>query len=194
MKEKMLAYLKSFQMLTDEEIHIIADSSEYLSCKKGDILLKEGQVASKCYFVLQGCIREYHIKNGIEKSTNFFTEGESVTAYSSVASSTPSRRYLECSEDCILTVGNKSAEEEMCELIPRLKSVLLQETERIAGKTQDEFADFLTSSPEDRYRTFLDQKGHLLNRVPQHQIASYLGITPESLSRIRKRIHNKKVK
>lgn len=194
MKEKMIAYLTNFQILTEEEIHLIADSSKYLLCKKGDILLKEGQVASSCYFVIEGCIREYHIKNGVEKSTNFFIEGDSVTAYSSATASTPSRRYLECAENCILTVGNKSAEEEMCELIPRLKSVLLQETERIAGKTQDDFADFLTSSPEDRYRNFLENKGHLLNRVPQHQIASYLGITPESLSRIRKRIHNKKVK
>ncbi len=194
MKEKFLTFLENFQILTEAERNLIADNTKLISCKKGDILLKEGQVATKCYLVLEGCIREYHLKDGVEKSTNFFTEGESVTSYSSASSLTPSRHYLECAEDCILTVGSHDLEQDMYKRIPRLQTVILQETEKIAGKSQDEFADFVSSSPEDRYRNFLENKGHLFNRIPQHQIASYLGITPESLSRIRKRIHNKSTK
>jgi len=192
MKDRLLAFLKNFQILTDEEMKIISDNTTLISCKKGDILLKEGQVATKCYLVLEGCVREYHIKDGTEKSTNFFTEGEPVNSFSSASSLTPSRHYLECSEDSILTVGTQDLEKEMCERIPRLQSIILEETQKIAGKAQDEFASFVSSSPEDRYRNFLETKGHLFNRVPQHQIASYLGITPESLSRIRKRIHENK--
>lgn len=58
------------------------------------------------------------------------------------------------------------------------------------GEFQDEFAEFINSSPEERYKLFLTKRPNLVNRVPQHQLASYLGMTSESLSRIKKRIHN----
>lgn len=65
--------------------------------------------------------------------------------------------------------------------------------EQSFGELQDELASFIASAPEERYRTLLRKRPHLVNRVPQHQLASYLGITPESLSRIKKRINKDKL-
>lgn len=191
MKEKLEKYIRSFQLLTDDEIKLIIDSTNYQSFKKGHILLEEGQISKKCYFILEGCIREFYLKDGIEKSTAFHIEGDSVSSFSSAVNNIPSRHYMVCAEDCMLTVSDQNLENEMCEKIPRLRSIILEETEKITGKKQDELADFITSTPEERYINLINEKPNLFNRVPQHQIASFLGVTPESLSRIRKRILSK---
>lgn len=187
-RASLSTFISSFKILTDEEIGIIVDNANIKSFKKGTILLREGQVAKECYFVLKGLVREYYIVDGEEKSTKFFTEMEPVNSFTSHSSSIPSKHFLICAEDCVLTVGTSSLEEEMCKRIPRLESIIRQEVERETGKVQDEMANFITSSPEERYRNLVDTRPELLNRVPQHQIASYLGVTPESLSRIRKRL------
>lgn len=188
MHEVLRGFIKQFGMLTDEEVSMIVDNANIKSFKKGTIILREGQVAKECYFVLKGLVREYYIKDGEERSTNFFTEMEPVNSFTSHTAAKPSRHFLVCAEDCVLTVGNDSLEQEMCRRIPRLESIIRQEVENNTGKFQDHIANFITSSPEERYMTLMEERPDLLNRVPQHQIASYLGVTPESLSRIRKRL------
>jgi len=188
MHEILRGFIKEFGMLTDDEIEIIVDNANIKSFKKGTVLLREGQVAKECYFVLKGLVREYYIVEGEEKSTNFFTEMEPVNSFTSHTAGKASKHFLVCAEDCVLTVGSDSLEQEMCKRIPRLEAIIRQEVERNTGKMQDDIADFITSSPEERYRKLQENKPELLNRVPQHQIASYLGVTPESLSRIRKRL------
>ncbi|MCB9047361.1 MAG: Crp/Fnr family transcriptional regulator [Chitinophagales bacterium] len=179
-------------MLTDDEVQLIIDNTQLRSYKKGDIILREGQVSRECYFLLQGCIREYYIVDGEEKSTAFYTEGQPVTSFTSYSRQKPSKHFMVCAEDCIVTVGTDELEKEMCQMIPRLESVIRQEVEKATGEVQDDLAKFITSSPEERYKDLLDNRPELLNRIPQHQIASYIGVTPESLSRIRKRMLNAK--
>ncbi len=188
MHEILRGFIKEFGMLTDDEIEVIVDNANIKSFKKGTVLLREGQVAKECYFVLKGLVREYYIVEGEEKSTNFFTEMEPVNSFTSHTAGKASKHFLVCAEDCVLTVGTDSLEQEMCRRIPRLEAIIRQEVEKNTGKMQDDIANFITSSPEERYRKLQEDKPELLNRVPQHQIASYLGVTPESLSRIRKRL------
>ncbi len=188
MHEVLKNFIKEFGMLTDDEIDIIIDNTNIKSFKKGTVLLREGQVAKECYMVLKGLVREYYIKDGEERSTNFYTEMEPVNSFTSSTSQKPSEHFLVCAEDCVLTVGNDSLEAEMCKRIPRLEAIIRQEVEKHTGMMQDHMAKFITSSPEERYMNLMETKPELLNRVPQHQIASYLGIKPESLSRIRKRL------
>ena len=180
-------------MLSKEEIDIIVNNADVRKFKKGTALLKEGQVSRECFFVLKGLVREYYEVDGEEKTTAFFTEGQPVNSFTSYSNEEPSKHYLICAEDCILTVGTQSLEEEMCKRIPKLENLIRVEVERITGKTQDNLAAFITSTPEQRYLNLIENRPDLFHRVPQHQIASYLGITPESLSRIRKRIFSKKV-
>jgi CRP-like cAMP-binding protein len=190
-KKELFEFLKGFPMLTGEEVQIIVDNSNIRFFKKGACLLREGQIASKCYLVLKGCVREYYLIDGEEKSTAFFTEGHSVNSFTSSTNNAPSKHFLVCAEDCILTVSDENLETEMCRLIPRLESIIRQEVEKETGKAKDEFARFVTSSPEERYMDLLKVRPDLLKRIPQHQIASFIGVTPESLSRIRKRMFRK---
>lgn len=191
MKDQLYRFIKAFGMLTDDEVQFIVDNTVVKSFKKGTILLNEGQVAKKCYLVLKGLVREYYLVDGIEKSTAFYTEEQPVTPFTSLTTQEPSKHFLVCGEDCVLTEGTQDLEQEMCAKIPRLNSIIRDEVEKDTGKAKDEFAAFMTSSPEGRYENLMRDRPELFNRVPQHQIASYLGVTPESLSRIRKRLHQK---
>lgn len=193
LKQTLMQFLSQFEgFLTKDELQLIVDNSTIQLFKKGTYLLKEGEVAKHCYLVLNGCVREYLVKNGEEKSTAFYTEGQPVNSFTSATNKTKANHNLVCGEDCILTVGTSSLEEEMCELIPRLRSVIRMEVEKHTGTYQDEMSKFITSSPEERYQDLLENRPDLLNRVPLHQIASFIGITAESLSRIRKRMTDKK--
>ena len=188
---ELTEYLKNFSVLIADEVQQIIDKSDVQSFRQGVTLLQEGQVAQQCYLVLRGCVREFVIKDGEEKSTAFYTEGQVVNSFTSLVTQAPARHNLVCAEDCLLTVSDQALEEELCRLVPRLESVIRREVEKSVGYAQDELARFITSSPEDRYLHLLAHRPDLLNRIPQHQIASYIGITPESLSRLRKRIMKK---
>ena len=192
MDDELLDLFSAFPSLNEEEVKAISENIVIGSFKKGTILLKEGQVSKECYSVLKGCIRQYYIIDGDEKTTAFFIEGEAVASFSSYANQTPSKHYLVCVEDCSLTVGTKEKEIEMISKFPKLEPIIRSEMEKNAGKAQEEHSFFITSSPEERYLNLIKNRPDLLNRVPQHQIASFLGIKPESLSRLRKRLVSKK--
>ncbi|GJM62848.1 Crp/Fnr family transcriptional regulator [Persicobacter diffluens] len=191
MQNLLQQYLQAFDILSAEEVELIVRESDIRFFPKGSILLREGEIARHCYFVLKGCVREFVLKEGEDRSTNFFLEGDSVTAFSSQRGTQVSARNWECLEDCILTVGTEQLEKEMCQKIPRLADFILQEVENQNGRIQDQLAHFIISNPEERYGQLLAQRPEIFQRVPQHQIASYIGIKPESLSRLKSRLQKK---
>ncbi len=188
MKEELRSFLESFQFLQPDELETVIENTVVRVYKKGDFLLKEGEVCKECYAVISGCIREYRLKDGEEKTISFFTEGDPVNSFSSYTNQVPSKHYFECAGDCLVTVGTQSLVNEMCERIPRLAKFIQSEVEKGAGELQEKMALFMTSSPEERLQHLIETNPNLFNRVPQHQIASYLGVTPESLSRIKRRL------
>lgn len=190
MKEEFRAFASTFEFLRPNEIDTIVEHTVLREYPKGTLLLREGNISKECYAVIRGCIREYYLKDGLERTTAFFTEGQPVNSFSSYTNQVPSKHFLECAEDCLLTVGTQSLVNEMCERIPRLSEFIQIETEKGAGELQEKMASFMTSSPEERFMDLMANNPSLMNRVPQHQIASYLGVTPESLSRIKKRVHS----
>lgn len=110
--------VSKFEILNQEEVEIIVEKTIVDEFEKGTILLKAGQIPTRCYMVVEGCVREYIIKDGEEKSIDFFMEGETFTPHSH--DNKPSKYYWECVEDCILTISNKSFEEEIRAALPRL--------------------------------------------------------------------------
>lgn len=186
--EELVSYLSKFEALTKEEIELLSENITVRFFKKGTVLVHEGNVWRECYFVLKGCLRQYLIADGTEKTTQFYTEEQAAVLFSSYAGQSKSDSYLICLEDSILIVGDMGAETEMYKKMPKLEQITSMMMKASFGKTQDALASFIASSPEERYQNLLKSRPDLFQRVPQHQLASYIGITPESLSRIRKRI------
>lgn len=177
--------------LTDEEKNIILSLKIFRSVKKGTVLLKEGQTSKESYFVLKGCIRTYYVLDGEEKTTGFYTEMDVFTPQCIVTKG-PSEYYVSCLEDTILTVSDADMELEVNRKFPRFETLCKLMAESLLARQQLDFDKFRTSSPEQRYLNLMEARPDLIQRVPQHQLASYLGIQPQSLSRLRARIFEKK--
>jgi CRP-like cAMP-binding protein len=190
-EQEILQYISQFTSLSEVEKQGIVDSLNIRSFKKGTLLLREGQVSNLCYFVLKGCIRQYYLVDGEEKTTNFYTEGQPVTPYEGTFNRKSAKYYLSCLEDCVLTVGTPENEARLFEQFPQFKNVVRVAVEEELGKTQDLASSYVLNSPTERYQHLLKTKPDLLDRVPQYQLASFLGVTPESLSRIRRRVMKK---
>lgn len=182
---KMMAELTS---LTEEEKQAIEQCMPIKSYDKGRLLLKEGQVAENAYFVIKGCIREYELRDGEERTTAFYTEHQSAINFNSLANSAPSRCYFLCNEDTTVAVLHAAEEQALYRRFPRFETFCRSGVEKMMGEKQNQLAELIALKPEERYQKMQVERPGLLNRVPQYQIASYLGVKPETLSRIRKRL------
>ncbi len=191
MKNILFDFISKYISLTEEEKNAILSLDLFHSLKKGTILLKEGQISKDSYFVLKGCIRTYYVLDGEEKTTAFYTEMDVLTP-PCVISKTPSEYYISCVEDSILTVSNSDMEVEINSKFPKFEIMCRILSEELLAKQKIDFDEFKTSSPEQRYLNLLQNRPDLIQRVPQHQLASFLGIKPQSLSRLRARIFEKR--
>ncbi|SFC25238.1 cAMP-binding domain of CRP or a regulatory subunit of cAMP-dependent protein kinases [Bacillus sp. 491mf] len=190
MEKILLKYLSKFTTFNEKEQQQIVKDILIEEYKKGTMLLRQGDIPMKCYFVLQGCVRQYSIdETGREVTSNFYTEEQAIANFNYHKQDKASSYSLVCIEDCILVVGDLAAEQDMYNKYTQLETMTRKMIEEKLGDMQDELASFIASTPEGRYKSLLRKRPHLVNRVPQHQLASYLGITPESLSRIKKRIY-----
>lgn len=177
--------------LSEEECEAVDKYIPIEIFKKGTILLREGQIANDSYFNIKGCVRLYYLVDGEEKTTHFYTEEESIASMNSYLNRVPANHYLECVEDTTLAVLNYEKEKKLYKLFPKLESICRISLEDDFGKQQEMHASQVTNNPEQRYMKLLKERPDLIQRVPQYHLASYLGIKPESLSRIRKRILSK---
>ncbi len=185
--------MKRFMNLSDKELEIMTADVPVKTFPKGTVLLHQGEIPSKCYFVLTGCVRQYAVdENGKENTSYFYTEEHSVTIFTQHSTDPTSRYSLSCLEECILVVGDLLIEQEMYDTHPDLATMTRRMMEGEVGQMQADFADFISSTPEQRFQALQIKRPELIDRVPQHQLASYLGMTPESLSRIKKRVERRR--
>lgn len=192
MKNKLFNFISKYISLSEDEKNVLLSLDIFHSIKKGTVLLTEGQKTKESYFVLKGCIRTYYIIEGDEKTTAFYTEMEALTP-PSVINKTPSDYYVCCVEDSILLISNSDMEIEINAKFPKFDLMCKLLSEELLAKQRIDFDEFKTSSPEQRYLNLIQKRPDLIQRVPQHQLASYLGIKPQSLSRLRARILEKKI-
>jgi CRP-like cAMP-binding protein len=182
---------RQFTDFNDSELEIIMPYFENKEFKKKTILLNVGTVSNEVFYIMKGCIRLYCEKEGEELSTYFFTENMFAGSYDSFLSRKPSKVAIETLEECEVLVLNHKSQERLYEIFPKMNEFIRKAIELRFVLLHDLFISYLLNSPEERYLTLLNDRPELLQRIPQHQIASFLGITPVSLSRIRNRIAKK---
>ena len=152
------------------------------------ILLSEGEIADYLYFINQGCLRLWFNDDGRDITFQFFFEQQEVSSFESFYTKEPSLFNLETVECSQLTMIKKDDYKKILSMFPKLKEYSNQfMAERFVYYTRL-FLSRIKISPQERYLELCSEKSQILDRVPHHYIASYLGITPVSLSRIRKRI------
>jgi len=184
-------FISEYVPLNIEEIDFISSKVETKEYKAGHLLLRAGQYSNLAYFNIRGCVRLYYLVNGDEKTTFFYTENQFITSIRSFNDNVPANHYLECIEDCTLVLMTHKVEEELLTKYPKLEAFARISMQNELANYQDMLSTYIISNPEERYLNLLKNTPNLLQRVPLYQLATYLGITPESLSRIRKRIGKK---
>lgn len=177
--------------LSEEERQAVSEINSLKEFEKGYVLISEGQYFTSSFHVMSGLVRQFRIINGAEVTSNFYSDDESVISSNYASRETPSPFTLICTEDSKISVVSFEKEREICQRFPRFEKMCRESTEKQLSEYQEKFSRFIASSPEERYLTLMKERPDLLNRVAQYHLSSYLGIKPESLSRIRKRIAEK---
>jgi len=159
------------------------------------VLLAEGKVSGQYLFIQKGCVRLAFNNNGTDKTVQFFFENEGLSSFESFVKHTPSLFTIETIEPSIIYLLPK---QQFNNLITELSAEpgFLKLMLEIATERQihymHEFVSFIRDTPEQRYQNLLNQRPHIIQRVPQHYIASYLGVSRVHLSRIKSALVRKK--
>lgn len=187
-KDAINIFLEQFPELSENEKKQLAAKLNAQSFKKKKNIQEVGKIPAYCFFVLKGLIREYKIVDGIEKTVEFYSESHPAIPSECYMKKIPSDVFLECVEDSLVIIGDHENEAKSMEDIPALKNIVMQMAEDEWIKAAKKLSTFKIQSPEKRYLNFLEERNDLRNRVSEAHVANYLGITPESLSRIKKRL------
>jgi CRP-like cAMP-binding protein len=192
LRQQFELFLQSMGAFQPSEIKLILDRMRFVQYPKGSFILREGQVSHENYMLMKGCIREFQYRGDEENTMTFYTEGDSVTSALSYMDQVPAKHSWECLEDCVLTASNREEEAFMNALLKNTDAICRERSEAAFGEYQERVAEFVASTPEQRYLHIQDRRPDLLERVPQYYLASYIGVSPETLSRIRSRLRGKR--
>ena len=189
----LVDYFSQYITLSEEEVQLIKQEDIIREYKKGDILLREGEIAQECFLVLKGCVKRYYLEDGEEKIMEFYTENDPIAPVS-YTTKEPSQYFISCVEPSVISTGTEERTQRFLQEFPRFVPIFVKIGDSLSAKKQVSLDEYKNLSPEERYQKLLETRPDLVKRVPQYMIASYLGIQPESLSRIRKRIWSNKNK
>ena len=183
----LVNYFSQYISLTEAEVAQIKNADIIKQYDKNHVLLEEGQIAKVCFLVLKGCVKRYYLDEGEEKIVEFYTENDPISPVSYI-NKEPSKYYLSCVEACLISTGTEESTQKFLQEFPRFLPAFMKIGDSLSAKKQLFLDDLKNLNPEQRYQQLMETRPDLINRVPQYMIASYLGIQPESLSRIRKRM------
>lgn len=190
MKETVRQYLNRYLVFTNEEVDVFFQHLKSVTFKKRAFLLKEGSVCHHQFFILHGLVRFFYIDDkGNEQTTQFGIENWWVTNTESFILQTPSTLNIQALEDTSVLTLTKTALDELYLQVPKLERLFRIITEKtlIALQRRDSF--YMKKNSEEKYQQIVHLLPDFLQRVPQYMLASYLGMTPEHLSAIRKNNH-----
>ncbi|WP_017297365.1 Crp/Fnr family transcriptional regulator [Nodosilinea nodulosa] len=165
---------------------------ETRSLKKGDLLLREGDPCEFLGLTLQGCLRLFFLKDGKELTLFFCPEGYPLGDYQNLRLQRPAIFSCQAIEDAEVLVLNRQVLT-VLEAAPEGPQLMRLVVEFLAFRLRDRLLSLYCDSPEQRYLALMESEPDLVLRVPQHYIASYLGLEPESLSRLKRRVYQRQL-
>jgi len=186
--QSMLEQLKRKFRMSDSQFTGFSGCLQKLEVPAKTTLLKEGEIARKIFFIEKGCIRVWFNNDGKDLTTQFFFENETVASIESLKKEVPSLLNIETIEPCVLWYISK---QDLEKILPELENVSALRDEFINNlfdrmfHYMNHFFSFLRDSPLKRYQALVKEKPMIIQRVPQHYIASYLGVSSVHLSRIK---------
>ncbi len=187
MDQELKTFIDQYGHLPDVAREDMMAQFKSLAVKKGETLLFQGQVCDKVYFVKRGCIRLFYIADNVEITVWFSFENNSAIELSSFLSGDPSDYYLEAIEDSEVLSLYKSELTNLYDRHPEMERIMRTFWEDVILNLLKRFTALQKDSAEKRYLDLMD-KPRYMQRIPQKYLASYIGVTPSSLSRIRRNI------
>ncbi len=189
MYEILIEKMKAVDNFTEEEIEFFTSLLVPQFLPRGDHFLREGQICRYLGYVESGLLMYYRLHNGIEIPTDFANEGEWASYLDSFTNRTVSDLGIKTLEDTEVLKLSASDFDKICKLYPRFIKLKDYYTEISFLSAARHAADFAMLDAKERYHKFVFEKPELNQRIPQYYIAAYLGMKPQSLSRLRKSEH-----
>ncbi|HWK98486.1 MAG TPA: Crp/Fnr family transcriptional regulator [Parapedobacter sp.] len=186
-------YVNRCGLFSLEDMVIFNDLLKPKTIKKKQLLLREGEICNFEAYIVSGCLRTFYIdENGSEVILQFSVEDWWVSDIGSFHDRTPSLLYIEAIEDSELLTLNPASKEELLARVPQFERVFRLMIQRHVSALERRLIRTIAKTAEERYVEFIRQYPKIALRVPQHYIASYLGMTPEFLSKVRRRLATRK--
>lgn len=183
--------LEQFVSLTNEEWNILREHLYIRKLKKRDLFVKESKVCNEIAFIFSGSFRFFYIKEGVEISSYFCFESDLISSYKSFLKKEPSSISIEAIEDAELICFSHISLQQLLQdqrIAYKMERFGRLVAEYLVCCYEERVISFVTQSPEERYLQLLEKQPDLMQRIPQYYLANFLGITPVSLSRIRRRL------
>jgi CRP-like cAMP-binding protein len=179
---------KRFEILKLTDLLDLYRISSLKSFKKGEIITREGEYCEYAFLIWKGIIRTYVLTSeGKERTIRLAREKHFTSCGASFLSGAPSTEYLEALEDCKVIAVNTKKLEQLSQQNQRILRVSIEGMKEAFADAINRIEFFTVLNPEQRYKALMEESPDLIQRVPQKYLASYLGITTVSLSRIRNR-------
>ena len=187
-KDKLFQFFHNKFPFNKEGLDEFVTAFKIKKCKKGELILSSGEVENELRFLDKGIVREFYSSALKEKNIHFYIESEFVTDFFSFNNTLQTKKYQECLTDIQLRTISKDKLISFTNKYPCGLVFFESIFQRIIAKKQTDEYNHCTKSVDELYLEIMKNNPEWLQQVPQYHIASYLGITPETLSRIRKRI------
>ena len=184
----LIPTIRNLVQISQYEEIILADLFKPLTLKSGEYFLEEGQLCRYVGFIESGLVRYHMNDNGVQKTLYFNKEGEFVSNYQSFLPRESSNTSIQAIEDTTLQVISYDNLQKLYSAVSEGEKLGRLAIESVFLTSMQQLKSFYKDSPAERYQEFLRSYPSLAERIPQYHIASYVGIKPQSLSRIRKRL------